>query len=381
MWKQRCSTIIKVYQFGSYGKALLCKHFGKYLPKDGYICKKHWIEAKRHHSTLHYIPKWKNITSKQIPPKSCIHPQCTNKFSDKLVKPAFANVSILEELLGIQSSSSTPFLLCPSCYNKVYRLLNPAQNCSFCGATPKPGQRFHRHSPNPVTVSKYIKDTTGTDIHISPDDWLCTSCYNTHCSIVKSIECEVNGSDDMLLKSIDDWEAIKKDYNTDQLTKAVLSSVIFVAKYLLLQKALLLPWVCQVFLSAYGIQYTGDIKSVQVILEVGDSSVKFSSRWLLHQLITHLDGYMMHKCIHMKFGTILYRRGGDILVALSWALSTSQSPNQYQSEPEIQCQDPDMSKTLKEASIIVNNLIHEEIKSQLNHNHLQIMLYLISMKS
>ena len=163
-----------------------------------------------------------------------------------------------------------------------------------------------------LIISKYIKDTTGTPIVISPDDWLCTSCYNTHCSIVKSTECELNGSDEMLIKSIDDWEA--KAYDTDQLTKAVLSSVIFVAKYLLLQKALLLPWVCQVFLIAYGIQYTGDIKSVQVTLEVGDSSVKFSSRWLLHQLITHLDGYMMHKCIHMKFGIVLYRRGEIFLL-------------------------------------------------------------------
>ena len=165
----------------------------------------------------------------------------------------------------------------------------------------------------------------------------------------------------MILKSIGDWEATKKAHNTDQLIKAVLSSVIFVAKYLLIQKALLLPWVCQVFLTAYGIQYTGDIKSIQVTLVVGDSSVKFSSRRLLHQLIIHLDGYMMHKCIHMKFGTVLYRRGGDILVALSWALSTTQPLNQYQPEPEIQCQSSDVDKILKEA-IIVNNLMHEEIK-------------------
>ena len=89
---------------------------------------------------------------------------------------------------------------------------------------------------------------------------------------------------------------------------------------------------------------------------------QISSRWLLHQLITHLDGYMMHKCIHRKFGIVLYHRRGDILAALAWALSTSQSPNQYQSEPEIQCQNPDVNKTLNEASIIVNNLIHEEIK-------------------
>ena len=66
----------------------------------------------------------KKISSIQISPKSCIHPKCTNKFSDKLVKPAFADISELEKLIGAQSSSSTPFLLCPSCYSKVYSLLN-----------------------------------------------------------------------------------------------------------------------------------------------------------------------------------------------------------------------------------------------------------------
>ena len=83
----------------------LCKHLGKYVPEESYICKKHWIEAKRYHSSPHYIPKWKNIASIQISPKSCIHPQCINKFSDKFVKLAFANISILEKLLGVQAHS------------------------------------------------------------------------------------------------------------------------------------------------------------------------------------------------------------------------------------------------------------------------------------
>ena len=162
----------------------------------------------------------------------------------------------------VQSSTSTPFLLCPSCYSKVYRHFNPTQTYSTCRATPKPGQKFHRHSPNPVIVSKYIKDTTGTDIRISPHDCICTSCYNTHCSIVKSIEYKLNGSDELLAKSIEEWEATKKTHNTDRLTKAILTSVVFVAKNLLVQKALLLPWVCQVFLNTY----TGDMNSVQVTL-------------------------------------------------------------------------------------------------------------------
>ena len=336
-------------------KNFLREHFGEYLPEDSYICKKHWIEAKRYHSDPHYIPKWKNIPNTQTSLRSCIHPQCTNKFRDKLFKPSFTTINELEKLLGIQSSSNVPFLLCPSCYSKVYRHFNPTHTCTTCGATPKPGQKFHRRSPDPVINSKYIKDTIETDIYISADDCICTSCYNAHCSIVKSIKHELNGSDEMLTKSIEEWKAAHQAHNTDHLTKAILSSVIFVAKHLLAQKALLLPWVCQVFLNAY----TGDMNSAQVSLEVGDSTVQFSSRWLLHQLITFLDVYMMHKCIHMKFGTVLFRKGGDILTALSWALSTPPSTNQY---PETHCQNPDTNKTLKEASIIINNLIHEEIK-------------------
>ena len=79
---------------------------------DSYICKKHWIEAKRYHSNPHYIPKWKSIPNTQTSLMSCIHPQCTDKFRDKLFKPSFTTINELEKLLGVQSSSSVPFLMC-----------------------------------------------------------------------------------------------------------------------------------------------------------------------------------------------------------------------------------------------------------------------------
>ena len=66
----------------------------------------------------------------------------------------------------------------------------------------------------------------------------------------------------------------------------------------------------------------------------------------------------------MKYGTVLYRKGADILATLSWALSTSNLAGQW-SKPEKQKQHdnyPNAETTLKEASIIMNNLIHDEIK-------------------
>ena len=133
----------------------------------------------------------------------------------------------------------------------------------------------------------------------------------------------------------------------------------------------MLPWVCS-FLQAYGTSYSGDIKSAEVVLEVGDGSVHF---WLLHQLIIYLDMYMMHKCMHMKFGTILYRKGADILATLSWALSNSQLANMCWIEPEINQKHSDAGKTLKEESHIVNNLIHDELKGCLKHKNHLILLH------
>ena len=112
---------------------------------------------------------------------------------------------------------------------------------------------------------------------------------------------------------------------TNKLTKAILLAVIFVAQHLLEHKAVLLPWVCQKFLQAYEISYTGNINQVNLILEMGESSVMFSSRWPLKQLIGYLNPYMLCKCIHMKYGTILYRKGIDTLVSLSWALGACSS--------------------------------------------------------
>ena len=129
-----------------------------------------------------------------------------------------------------------------------------------------------------MIVSQYIKDTTGTDVVISPDEWICTNCYNKHCSIIKSIEYSQTGSNEMLTKAIEVWEATSNANNTDKLTKAVLSSVLFFAKHLLAQKAVLLPWACHVFLQAYGVQCISDIKSVQVNLEMVECNVQFSSR-------------------------------------------------------------------------------------------------------
>ena len=91
----------------------------------------------------------------------------------------------------------------------------------------------------------------------------------------------------------------------------------------------------------------------------------FTSKWLLYQLIKYLNSYMLYKCVHKKFGTILYHKGIDVLVSLSWALS-SQSLPQDSPHDEHTCGDAtkltDNKAVLHDGACIVNDLIHEEIE-------------------
>ena len=78
---------------------------------------------------------------------------------------------------------------------------------------------------------------------------------------------------------------------------------------------------------------------------------------------------MHYKCVHMKFGTVLYRKGGDLLCSISWALAAQFSfnePHHFQENDECNHQRTDYNKQtaiiLNYAGKIVNDLIQEEIR-------------------
>ena len=179
-----------------------------------------------------------------------------------------------------------------------------------------------------------------------------------HCSVIKSLEREQNGSDD---DSIAIWKHTCEN-TADTVTKPTVAAVLYVAKHLLVGKA---PWVCRIFLESYGLTDSGNVNSLVLSLELGETSVQFSSRWLLHQLIVYLESYLLYKCVHKKIGTVLYHSGVDPIISLSWALSTLQASNSCYNEPAKH----DKSLLSKEqvltyAGCIVNDMVHEENKKQ-----------------
>ena len=142
----------------------------------------------------------------------------------------------------------------------------------------------------------------------------------------------------------------------------------YVAHNALIGKAVLLPWACKVFLQTYDTKFTGSIKSACVTIEIVDSCVLFSSKWLLNQLIIPIR--MSYKCVHMKFGTVLYHRGVDLLVSLLWALGA----NNLSEDTSVQhhtstTKQIDKSSVLHNATYVVNDLISEGNPPQENITH------------
>ena len=102
-------TDIYMSQYGNWGaleKAYIVQHLSETPSDESWICKKHNLEAQRHHSTPNFIPKWKGQRS-QKPVTKCLNPKCQTSQFEKLIKPAFAPIDKLKSTIGI--STTDPF--------------------------------------------------------------------------------------------------------------------------------------------------------------------------------------------------------------------------------------------------------------------------------
>ena len=87
-------------------------------------------------------------------------------------------------------------------------------------------------------------------------------------------------------------------------------------------------------------------------------------------MIIHLGVHVQYKCVHKKFGVILYRTNGDLLKSLSWALGSSSTTqnNNSQHHPNT-FNNLQTHQILHQASIIINEMLRatrESIDNGLN---------------
>ena len=225
--------------WGDNEKYFIVRHLCSKPPDESYVCKRHQLDAKRHHSTPSYIPKWKNPNSKPSSMYTCSHPKCT--VSEKLTEPDFESTDSLGAALGIKPSPGHPLLPFREHYNDAYKHFHPQTTCASCGALAKRGNSFSHRSPEAHVVSVHLKETTSNNICIQPQDLVCLTCYKLHLSIVEVLKAEQCTSDDALGNSMSIWDVKLNDPTTDALTKATLTAVLYLSEKFLQQKAVLLP--------------------------------------------------------------------------------------------------------------------------------------------
>ena len=84
---------------------------------------------------------------------------------------------------------------------------------------------------------------------------------------------------------------------TEEPTRSILHTDITVANHLVQDRALLLPAVSKLFISSYSFDYFLSSPVVDINLELGEYTIKFSLKWLLNQLILHFHSNLDYKCV------------------------------------------------------------------------------------
>ncbi|SMN12415.1 hypothetical protein SPBRAN_865 [uncultured Candidatus Thioglobus sp.] len=334
----------------------LQQHLESDIPNSTCLCRAHIKEAKRNRSDPEYIPVWKRSSLLQDTQSVCTYSNCAATLREKIIIPSAETQAIFAQLLNVQGSVA----LCETHYHSLYRQLHKPNSCAGCGANPKAREgAFIRHSPDAITVSEYLCERTGCDLSLTPTDTLCKSCYDMHLVILNHIEQLSNEPKTKLKSDITEWNEKLADENTNELTRAILATVLFVGKKIQKDRAILLPHAVTVFLENYS--HDDD----DFYLELGDGRVKFSSRWLLHQLIIHLQPYIKFKCVVKKLGTLIYSCTSDPLKCLSLALHDSCADTPFNLDVSQSQLTTDRQKNvLREAGDIINDIVHDTIRDQ-----------------
>ena len=292
-------------------------------------------------------------------PITCAYPQCSD--THRLITPSFEAADNIKAALPVEANQDQPFVLCPSHYHKLYRHFRVSP-CAGCGATPKRGACFIRHSPDPVFISRVMSENAGFDVNLCEKDNICLNCYKSHLIIIKAAENERSNPENFLEELIPIWEFKYADAETDKVTRTLLHVVLYIAREFVSQRAVLLPNISRMFCQ----EYDQENIASDLHLEVSEGTITFTSKWLLSQLILHFQDHIKYKCIHRKFGTVLFHKGSDLLVSLSWALGRVHENTIH--DPYTHNPPTNQLSVVMEAAHTINERIHSEIANMEREN-------------
>ena len=265
---------------------------------------------ERNSDTVLILPMWKKGVKQTL--DTCTY-KCQYPENTKVITPSEEYQLSFSKALKTQD---TVIALCNKHYQLLYRKVHMHGVCAGCGSKPRARQSaYYRHSPDAATVCQYLNANTEFSVCITQDNTVCRSCYDLHLAILQNVEREQtpqqNLQSDIML-----WSMTLENDSISEVTQAVLATVIYIAKLLQQDRAILLPQAATVF----HMNYPGGEENGCLHLDVSDGTIMFTGKWLLNQLIIHLQPYMDYRCVAPRLGTLLYPRKGDLLKCLTHAL-------------------------------------------------------------
>lgn len=340
-------------------KSFFSKHLGASLEDNDCICKCHLVEARRNITKDDYTPKWTK-KQKSHATKLCLHPECSTP-QERVNAVSFTSKTTISATLGLTNiPENEDTHLCIHHYQLLYRTLRKQSSvpCAACGAKPLWDTQFSRHCPDCKLIVEHTRSTIGEELNLMPTDVICSSCYKLHLQIINKSQSKNESCDRYLKDLINKLDAQRRKEN-DIAQSALLAVALFIANEIYNQRAMLLPQASKIFLKEYGAD-NDDMYNVNI--EYNKTCIKYSSKWLLGQLIIILGVHMSYKCIHKKYGVVLYRNNGDLLCSLSWALGSINTSTHYEIPPIINSPQASEEQVLIRAASIINDNLLKDTK-------------------
>ena len=183
-------------------------------------------------------------------------------------------------------------------------------NCQTCCAVLR--KQNARPCPDPETIQTYLEETTGYEGTLNDGDKLCFTCYKSHLHILKHSQRKSTDADlDEVIKVTKRNMIHVSDVKSadDAINRAMHMTVVHVAEALVRQEGLLLPDVYNYFLE--------EMNACAIVDTSSENKQVLTARWVLSNLTSSLQHHLSYVCKVRKYGTLLYRTNGDVLVALT----------------------------------------------------------------
>ena len=259
---------------------------------DSSVCKPYRDDITKCLANPGHEPRW--CRSLRAPKKCCIV-KCRGNASHCSEIAGSDEMASLLLKAGLECKSATvpvPTPFCKQHYHLVYNLHRPTQtHCKTCSISLK--HSSPTPCPQPKVIEQHLRDNSGFDDTIQPEDKVCNSCYKSHLTTLKAEKVLSTDNDLKQLINLYTHKIVQESdaHTCEEIIETTMTRItVDVGKKLLRREVFSLPTVFDSFVAT-----AGDIcKTTNKNLDNLNSLV--SPRWILSNLTANLQHHILYSC-------------------------------------------------------------------------------------